>query len=64
MSFYKLYVGKRIRCDYCSDTYSPIESGTEGIVRYVDDMNTLHIEWENGRTLGLVPGEDKFTILT
>ena len=38
-------------------------AGTVGIVSYVDDAGTLHVRWENGSMLGLVPGKDKFRIL-
>ena len=27
-------------------------------------MGTIHVNWDNGRTLGLVPGEDSFRKLT
>ena len=38
----------------------PIESGTRGTVIYVDDIGTVHCAFDNGRQLGLVPGEDSF----
>ena len=41
----------------------PIPAGTEGVVTKVDDLGTIHVKWDNGRTLGLVPDVDKFTIL-
>ena len=41
----------------------PIPSGTKGVVNHVDDMGTIHCEFENGRRLGVVPGEDDFTII-
>ena len=27
----------------------------------VDDVGTVHVRWDNGSTLGLVPGEDRWT---
>lgn len=42
----------------------PIEKGTRGTVRYVDDMGTIHMAWQNGRTLGICPEVDKFKIVT
>ena len=30
----------------------------------VDDIGQLHMKWDNGRTLALVPGEDSFRKLT
>ena len=35
-----------------------------GTVKYVDDMCTLHCAFDNGRQLGLIPGEDSFRKLT
>ena len=62
--------GKRIKLDSMGvDPRSgkadpdPIPNETEGIIVSVDDMGTLHVKWDNGRTLGVVPRIDKFTIL-
>ena len=46
------------------DPYSPVESGTRGTVRYVDDAGTLAIAWDNGRSLSLLPGVDSYRKLT
>ena len=56
----KYPAGTRIECIYCADMYHPIESGAKGTVRCVDDMGTVHVNWDNGRTLGLCAGEDSF----
>jgi hypothetical protein len=55
--------GKRIKCLEMKDV-DPIVSGSLGTVEYVDDMGTIHVKWDNGRTLGIVPSEDKFEFLT
>ena len=52
--------GTRLELISMEDPYSPIESGTKGTVVFVDDMGTIHMRWDNGRTLGLVPTEDSF----
>lgn len=41
----------------------PIPPGTEGTVDFVDDMGTVHMKWENGRTLGIIPNEDEFEVI-
>ena len=38
-------------------------TGTLGTVRYVDDIGTIHIKWDNGSSLGLVIGEDRFVVI-
>ena len=42
-----------------NDPHHPVESGTRGTVEHVDDMGTIHMRWDNGRGLGIVPGEDE-----
>ena len=42
----------------------PIEDNTRGTVMTVDDIGTLHCDFDNGRSLGIVPGEDSFRRLT
>jgi len=32
--------------------------GTKGVVIQVDDIGTMHVAWETGSTLGVVPGVD------
>lgn len=53
--------GTRIRLQSMSDPYDPVPSGSEGTVMLVDDIGQIHMKWDNGRTLALVPGEDSFT---
>lgn len=52
--------GSRIVLDYMGDDPHPIEPGTRGTVRHVDDIGTVHVDFDNGRRLGLIPGEDSF----
>ena len=50
--------GTRIRLNSMDDPYAPILPGTEGEVDFVDDEGQLHMKWDNGRSLALIPGED------
>lgn len=52
--------GTRIVLDYMGDDPRPIAPGTKGTVIAVDDIGTVHCSFDNGRRLGLVPGEDAF----
>lgn len=56
--------GTRLVLISMDDPYAPVPSGTRGTLRFIDDMGTLHMQWDNGRTLGIVPGEDSFRKLT
>lgn len=44
--------------------YAPIPSGMRGTVDHVDDAGQIHMHWDNGRTLAIVPQEDNFRKLT
>ena len=42
----------------------PVESNTRATVAYVDDIGSIHCDFDNGRHFGIVPGEDTFRKLT
>ncbi len=55
--------GMRIRLTEMQDPYSPVPSGTEGTVTFVDDACQIHMHWDNGSTLALIPGVDRFSVI-
>lgn len=56
--------GTRIMLLAMEDPFAPVPSGTRGTVKFVDDIGQLHMSWDNGRSLSVVPGEDSFRRLT
>ncbi len=55
--------GMTVQLDYMNDPQAP-EVGTKGKIDYVDDAGTVHVNWDNGGSLGLVPSEgDCFHII-
>ena len=57
-------VGKRVRLVRCTDPYTKLPAGTEGMVRFIDDTGTVHVAWDNGSQLGLcVDGGDQYEVL-
>lgn len=57
-------IGKRIRLIQMGNDPDPIEPGTEGTIDHVDGIGQIHVKWDNGRTLAIVPEEDKYEIIT
>ena len=54
-------VGTRVELIHMDDPYNrKLVSGCQGTVRWVDDMGTIHVNWDCGSGLGLIPGEDEF----
>ena len=56
--------GTRIKLIEMDDPYAPVPSGTRGTVTFVDDAGTVHMKWDNGRTLGIVPNVEDFRKLS
>lgn len=56
--------GTRIMLLQMGDDPRSVEPNTRGTVKLVDDMGTLHCDFDNGRQLGVIPGEDSFRRLT
>jgi len=54
-------LNKRICLIHMEDV-DPIPPGTKGTVIGVNPVG-LDMKWDNGRSLALIPEEDKFTIL-
>lgn len=52
--------GTRLELISMEDPYAPVPSGSLGTVEFVDDMGQIHMKWDNGRTLALIPDEDSF----
>jgi hypothetical protein len=55
--------GTHIRLLEMKAPYAPVPPGTEGTVDFIDDACQLHMTWDNGRTLALIPGEDRFSVI-
>lgn len=56
-------VGDRIMLEFSSDEYTLLDAGDKGTVKFIDSMGTVHVQWDNGSNLGLIPSEDSWRIL-
>jgi hypothetical protein len=56
-------MGRRVQLIHCSDPYTLTKPGSLGTVQFVDDLNTVHVRWDDGSTIGMLPGEDSFILV-
>ena len=52
--------GTRIELQYISDPHTELKPGALGTVTMTDALGTIHVAWDSGSTLGLIPGEDRW----
>ena len=50
--------GCRVELVSMDDPYTRLKPGDQGAVVAVDDIGTVHIDWDNGSGLGAAYGED------
>jgi hypothetical protein len=50
--------GTRVELIYMDDPYSKLKPGDQGTVSFVDDIGTIHINWDSGSSLGAAYGVD------
>ena len=51
--------GTIVELDFMSDAQAP-PSGTRGEVILVDSLGQIHVKWDNGSSLALIPKVDRF----
>jgi len=51
-------VGDRVVLVATTDPWTRLRPGAVGTVGFVDSLGTVHVDWDSGSRLGLVPGED------
>ena len=51
--------GTRVEMDYMDDP-DAILPGTKGTVDHIDDVGQIHVNWDNGRYIAIIPEEDSF----
>ncbi len=52
--------GTRIELINTDDPYTKLKCGDKGSVDFVDDIGQIHIIWDSGSRLALIPGKDQF----
>ena len=55
--------GTKIQLISMRDETYPILPGTVGEVTHSDDAGSVHMKWENGSSLALIPEVDSFRVV-
>lgn len=58
----KTLAGSRIELIHTDDPYTKLKPGAMGTINLIDHFGTIHVNWDDGSTLGLVPQVDKYII--
>ena len=53
--------GTRLCLDFMDEAGMP--PGLQGTVAFIDDAGQIHMNWDCGRSLALIPGVDSFSRL-
>ena len=56
-------VGTKIQLISMRDEKYPILPGTIGVVTHIDDLGSIHMKWQNGSSLAIIPEVDSFKVL-
>ena len=54
--------GTKVQLERMDDLHAP-PIGCIGVVQFIDDAGQIHVNWETGSTLALIPECDKFKVL-
>lgn len=52
-------IGAKVELVSMKDSYVNLPNGLKGKVIGIDDAGTIHVQWENGSSLGVLYGIDK-----
>ena len=56
------YAGQRVKLISMEDHWA-VPPGTEGTITGIDDIGNIHVQWDTGSTLSLIPDVDAFEYL-
>ena len=55
-------VGTKLQLLSMRNEKYPVLSGTVGEVTHVDDIGNIHVRWQNGSSLAIIPEVDSFRV--
>lgn len=63
ISLKELKIGQRVKAIQIKDPYTELKSGDCGTINFIDDFDTIHVNWDSGLYLGIIPEIDVFEII-
>lgn len=57
-------VGDRVRLVSHTDIFTQLMPGAEGTVDFIDSMGTVFVKWDDGHSLGLIAGTDRWETIS
>jgi|APSaa5957512493_1039668.scaffolds.fasta_scaffold10761_10 hypothetical protein len=58
----RLLEGYRVVLDFTDDPITDLEPGDEGTIKYITDDGCVHVDWDKGSWLTLLPEKDCYKI--
>lgn len=55
--------GARIELISMIDKHTTLKTGDRGTVDFIDDAGNIHMKWDAGSSLSLIPGVDSFKVI-
>ena len=50
----------RVQLIEMNDEFTDLKNGDKGTVMFIDGIKQIHVQWDSGSTLALIPGVDKY----
>lgn len=63
MTKQRIQEGTRLQLLRMNQDPHPVPTGTCGTVSYIDDAGQIHMKWDNGSRLALIPNVDEFFVI-
>lgn len=60
----KYIIGSKVKLLKDIEDDHPIKAGECGEIDLIDDIGTIHVDWDNGRNFGIIPGIDDFEVIS
>ena len=56
-------IGDHVRLLNTNDTHTKLSSGDEGVVKSIDSLGTIGVDWSKGGNLCLIEGDKNYEVI-